>query len=130
MVYYGTEQYFGGKQDPYNREPIWKNMNRESRLYKMLAAMNGLRKSHEIWNKPQIERYLDNEIFVFSRGFVTVAVTNRDTTQTRQVTFHPYSEGTQLCNIFYASDCVKVEGGKFQVTLVGGEPKVYEPRHA
>jgi alpha-amylase len=128
MVYYGSEQYYGGGDDPFNREPLWTNMDREKRLYKMLATMNAVRKEMRIWSEPQVERYLDDDIFVFSRGKLTVAVTNRDSTQKRTVNFHPYADGTVLCNIFWATDCVTVTNGGFDVVLVGGEPKVFRPQ--
>lgn len=33
FVYYGTEQYFGGGNDPANRESLWANMNTQMDFY-------------------------------------------------------------------------------------------------
>lgn len=33
IIYYGSEQYFNGGQDPYDREPMWNSFNRNSDLY-------------------------------------------------------------------------------------------------
>lgn len=48
-------------------------------------------------------------------------------TQTRSITYHPYTDGTTLCNAFDCGDCVTVANGAFTVSLVSGEPKVYDP---
>lgn len=45
FVYYGTEQYYGGGNDPKNRESLWQDMNTNSELYKTIATVNAARKS-------------------------------------------------------------------------------------
>jgi len=40
FVYYGSEQYFGGGNDPKNREPLWGNFNTQSALYQQIAKVN------------------------------------------------------------------------------------------
>jgi len=50
FVYYGTEQYYSGGNDPANRESLWQAMNTNSDLYKIISKVNGQRKKSQIWN--------------------------------------------------------------------------------
>jgi len=44
------------------------------------------------------------------------------------VTYHPFSEGEEVCNIFYpTSDCQTVSGG-VDIYLGNGESKIYVPK--
>jgi hypothetical protein len=41
----------------------------------------------------------------------------------------PWSDGTQVCNIFYPdSDCQTVQGGKFNLNMKNGEVKMFLPK--
>ena len=60
MVYYGAEQYFAGGNDPKNREILWRNLDKNSDMYIYIAQINAARKKFQIWNQPQVERYVDN----------------------------------------------------------------------
>ena len=40
FVYYGTEQYYGGGNDPANRESLWNAMNTSSDFYQIIAKVN------------------------------------------------------------------------------------------
>lgn len=60
IIYYGTEQYFGGGNDPHNREILWRNMDKNSEMYKYLATVIAARKKYQIWTQTQVERYADN----------------------------------------------------------------------
>lgn len=50
FVYYGSEQYYAGGNDPNNRESLWQDMNTSSDLYKIIAKVNAQRKKSAIWN--------------------------------------------------------------------------------
>ena len=96
----------------------------------MIATINAQRKASEIWNHEQVERYVDDSFFAFSRGKFLVALTNNGGTQERLVTYHPFDEGETVCNIFYpTTDCQKVNGG-VDVYLLNGESKIYVPQSA
>ena len=57
-----------------------------------------------------------------------VALTNSGSTQQRKVTYHPFTEGETVCNIFYpTTDCQQVSGG-VDVYLLNGESKIYVPQ--
>ena len=124
MVYYGTEQYYGGGDDPANREPLWTNFDTSSGLYQMLKAAIQTRKDHSTWNGDYVERYRDNNFLAFSRNDVLVAVTNTGNCGSRQVTYLPFNDGDVVCNIFDGSDCQTVQGG-INVDLSGYLTKVY-----
>lgn len=76
-----------------------------------------------------MERYADNEMFAFSRGKFLVVTTNRIySTVTRNISYHPFSNGEVICNVFFpTSDCITVNG-QFQVWLLNGEAKIYVPK--
>lgn len=103
-------------------------MNTNSDFYKLIATVNAQRKASAIWNSGMVERYVDDSFYAFSRGEFLVALTNNGGTQERKVTYHPFSEGETVCNIFYpTTDCQKVSGG-VDVYLLNGESKIYVPQ--
>ena len=128
FTYYGTEQYYGGCNDPGNRESLWNDMNTSTDFYQIIAKINAQRKASEIWNYEQVRRYVDQSFYAYSRGEFLVALTNSGNTQERKVTYHPFSEGETVCNIFYpTTDCQQVDGG-VDVYLLNGESKIYVPQ--
>jgi len=128
FYYYGSEQAYGGCNDPGNRESLWNDMNTGSDIYKMTAAINKARKAHEVWNHPLEEKYVLDNVYAFNRGDMLVALTNHND-QAQFSPEAPWSEGTQVCNIFYPdSDCQSVQGGKINITLMNGESKIYVPK--
>lgn len=126
-VYYGDEQGFGGGSDPENREALWIKMDRENEFFKFIKTLNNFRKETEFYKYDQIQRYSDDTFYAFSRGEHFFAFTNNHDYQVRTISYHPYSEGTKLCNVFHPKDCVEVINGEFQVVLIGGEAKILSP---
>ena len=64
----------------------------------------------------------------FTRGRTFVALTNVGTkgeTVRRTITYHPYSDGTVLCNVLFPGDCVTVINKAFEVVLLHGESKIF-----
>lgn len=98
-------------------------------MYQFIAKINSARKRFQIWNSPQVERYVDNQFFAYSRGKLFVALTNQvGGTVQRFISYHPFSNGEVICNIFYPdTDCITVSGG-FNIYLVNGEVKIYVPK--
>jgi alpha-amylase len=128
FVYYGTEQYYSGGNDPANRESLWQDMNTQSDLYQIIAKVNAQRKQSQIWNEEWVQRYAQSNFYAFSRGKFLVALTNSNNQQHYKVTYHPFSEGETVCNIFYpTTDCQQVSGG-VDVYLLNGESKIYVPQ--
>lgn len=131
MTYYGSEQFFNGGGDPYNREPLWTTGFGKTELVDFLKVINEARKSSKWYSQSQIERYVDDSFYAFSRGTTFFAFTNQpDQQQTRTITYHPYSEGQMICNIFNPTqDCVRIQNKQFTVTLKNGEVKIYLPQN-
>lgn len=51
---------------------------------------------------PQVQRYSDDTFYAFTRGTTFVALTNAGSnsgTLMRTITYHPYKEGTKLCEM-------------------------------
>jgi hypothetical protein len=60
------------------------------------------RKAGALWAQPQVQRYADDTFYAFTRGTTFVATTNvgsNGPTVTRTITYHPYADGTKLCNL-------------------------------
>lgn len=126
-VYYGDEQGFGGGADPDNREPLWTNMNRDNEFYQLIKTVNKFRKETEFYKHEQIQRYADDAFYAFTRGEHLFAFTTSHEYQSRTITYHPYSEGTKLCNVLHPKDCVEVTNGEIPVVLINGEFKIFSP---
>jgi len=131
IIYYGTEQGFSGGSDPNNREPLWRTgFSTTNPLYGFISKLVGYRKQAQLWSYPQVQRYADDTFYAFTRGTTFVALTNGGSNQAqlvRNITYHPYSNGQKLCNLFYPSDCIQVNHGSFSVYLDQGESKVFYP---
>jgi len=105
-------------------------MKTDTDFYQQIATVNAQRKASAIWDHEQVERYVDDNFFAFSRGEFLVALTNSGSTQSRQVTYTPFAEGEMVCNIFYpTTDCQQVSNG-VNVYLNNGESKIYVPQSA
>jgi alpha-amylase len=102
IIYYGTEQAFHGANDPNDREILWNHFNpynileylRNHDLYKFIQTINQARKATNSASQPQIESYVDAEIFAFTRGQLFAAFTSKlDRIVHKVITYHPYTEG-------------------------------------
>jgi alpha-amylase len=132
FIYYGTEQGFSGGNDPANREPLWPSQYRNSsQIYAHIKLLVHWRKQVKIWEYSQIQRYADDNFYAFTRGPYFVALTNVGSNGPqiiRTITYHPYQDGTTLCNLFWPTDCIVVRNRRFQVYLNNGECKVFYPK--
>ena len=102
-------------------------MNTNSDIYQMTKKINAARKAHQIWSHPLEEKYVEDNVYAFNRGDFFIALTNSNN-QVQISPQSPWADGTKVCNIFYPdSDCQTIQGGKFNLTLMNGEVKVYVP---
>lgn len=101
-------------------------MDRNNEIYQLVKKINGLRSKVNIWNLPQVQRYADDVFYAFTRGNIFAAFTNVDYNFSRTITYHPYPNGTVLCNIFDNNDKAYVNNNQFDVSLGAGNFKVYE----
>lgn len=132
IVYYGTEQWLQGGDDPGNREAQWGvGYSNATDMYSHIKTVLSHRSHSESWKYDQIQRYADDQFYAFTRGDSLVCVTNMGTSQdvSRTITYHSYPKGTRICNIFYSddSDCIIVDES-FDIYLMSGESKVYTPK--
>jgi alpha-amylase len=129
FYYYGSEQAYGGGNDPQNRESLWQDMDTSSEIYQATAAVNQARKDAAIWEHPLKEQYVLDNFYAFSRGEFLVALTNGKDEVSVTVPQAPFADGTTVCNIFHPdTDCQTVNGGSVNVTLENGEAKIYVPQ--
>lgn len=129
FYYYGSEQAYAGGNDPQNRESLWQDMNTQSDIYKMTAAVNQARKNAKVWEHPQQEQYVMDNFYCFSRGEFLVALTNSHDQVQYTVPNTPFADGTEVCNIFYPdSDCQTVQNKSVNIALQNGESKIYVPK--
>jgi alpha-amylase len=128
ILYYGSEQGYSGGNDPGCREPLWTNMNKNHELYKFVQTLNRARAAHGAQSQPFEQKWVDDNLYAFTRGRFFVAVTNRVNMQVNvNVPNAGFSEGQNVCNIFNSGDCVRISGGKLPINLSNGEVKVYIP---
>jgi alpha-amylase len=104
-------------------------MNTNFDMYVKTAAINKARKAHAIWDHPLDEKYVTDNFYAFARGDFFVALTNTHNTQDIAVPNAPWSDGTEVCNIFYPDqDCQTIQGGTINVHLQDGESKIFIPK--
>ena len=74
-----------------------------------------------------MERYCDDSFYAFSRGDLFIATTNRYEDFSRDIRYHPYTEGTTICNIYDDSetDCLIVGSDGFKIEIGEALPKIY-----
>lgn len=72
IIYYGTEQGFNGYNDPHNRESLWPHYDTNSDLYKFISTLATYRQKlgSSVYQSQQVERYVDNQFFAFTRDKV------------------------------------------------------------
>lgn len=129
FFYYGSEQGFSGGNDPFNREVMWRSFNRGSDLFQFVATLNRARKAQNVVNQPFQEKWVDDQLYAYTRGSFLVALTNNVNQQVHvDIPNTGFNEGQQVCNIFYSGDCVKIANGKLPVYLLNGEVKVFVPK--
>jgi len=129
MVYYGTEQFYSGGEDPNNRESLWQSMYTDSDVYQFISKINFQRSKNEVWLPVNdfVERWVSDSLFIYSRGMFLVALTNTRSRQSHYLEYHPFQTGDVICNIFWPTDdCLTVnEDNEVLIWLNDGESKVF-----
>ena len=99
-------------------------MDRNSDMYRFISTLVNFRKNQNLWSKPEIQRYADDQFYAFTRDNMLALFTNTDNQIWRTISYENYNEGTKLCNIFNMNDCVFARNGKIDISLAG-DMKVY-----
>ncbi|GAQ80506.1 hypothetical protein KFL_000550355 [Klebsormidium nitens] len=116
-----------------NRKPLWWiGFDTSAPLYKFIAFVNKIRGTYRVWRYPQKEGWSGDDLYVFTRGPVLVALTNRraPNPQTLPGTSHNFRPGERVCNLFFPSaDCETVGAdGTLRIVLLNGEQKIFVPK--
>lgn len=108
IIYYGTAVAFNGGNDPDCREPLWSSPQAYQvqgvPLAELIQTLNRLA-SNLTSDVSQVQRYADDQFYAYTRGDTAaamfVALTNvgsAGSPVSRTITYHPYPDGTVLCN--------------------------------
>lgn len=81
-IYYGTEQYLTGNNDPENRKPM-PAFDTETTSYKVISSLAELRKSNlAVGYGDTTERWINSDVYIYERKFgdsVVVTAINKGT---------------------------------------------------
>ncbi|MDR2751826.1 MAG: IPT/TIG domain-containing protein [Clostridiales bacterium] len=87
-IYYGTEQYATGSEDPDNRSDM-PSFDTNSNAYKIISKLAPLRKSNAaLAYGTYLERWINDDVYVFERyfnGYTVLTAVNRNTSQGYQL---------------------------------------------
>lgn len=123
IIYYGTEQGFNGKNDPYNREPMWYSKFKKSGdLYTFIKKIVHFRKSQRGGHDIKILK-TSTDISIYMRGNDTIVVT---TNSYRNITVEIEilnTIGGIFCNLFEKKDCIN--SSKMIININFCRPKIY-----
>eukprot|EP00826_Nyctotherus_ovalis_P051508 TRINITY_DN6441_c0_g1_i3.p1 TRINITY_DN6441_c0_g1~~TRINITY_DN6441_c0_g1_i3.p1 ORF type:complete len:477 (-),score=102.90 TRINITY_DN6441_c0_g1_i3:199-1581(-) len=126
IIYYGSEQGFNGGDDPQNRESLWDRRNKSSEMYQFMTKVVSFRKKAKLWQYSFEWLSADEDVLVFSRGNVIVALTNNKGTISKQVTVPPFFNMQLMRNVFNKDDVIRPLYESVDIVLTGGDPKIYE----
>ena len=96
---------FNSGDDPHNRESLWPYFNQTHEMYVFIKQLLQIRKNlSKNWLKtPQIERYVNANVYSFSRGKILVVITTDPKTVASEIKAHPYDSGQVLKNLLDAT---------------------------
>ncbi|KYG29597.1 alpha-amylase family glycosyl hydrolase [Alkalihalobacillus trypoxylicola] len=85
-IYYGTEQYLTGGNDPENRKPM-SDFDRTTNSYQIISTLASLRQSNPALGYGNTsERWINSDVYIYERAFgdsvVLTAVNSGDTSYT------------------------------------------------
>ena len=97
-------------------------------MYVYIKTAIHARTTHRAYDFELVERYVNDNIYCFSRNDILIALSNTLDTVSYEVTNNPYTEGQTICNIFNPNDCVRVINKTVSFSLVEGESKIFLPK--
>ena len=98
-------------------------------MFKFTQTVNRARQSQGVVNNNFAEKWVDDQLYAFTRGKFFVAVTNQVYGQVHaDVPNTGFTEGQIVCNIFYPTDCPTIKNGVLGVYLNNGEVKIFIPK--
>lgn len=109
-IYYGTEQYLSGGNDPYNRA-MMPSFDTTTTAFKEISTLSNLRKNNAaIQYGTSAQRWINNDVYIFERKFfndVVLVAINRNTSSSYSIT----NLNTSLPNGAYSDYLAGLLGG-------------------
>lgn len=133
-IYYGSEQYATGDNDPYNRGDM-PGFSTTSTAYQVIAKLAALRKSNPAvaYGTTQ-ERWMNSDVLVYERTFgnsVVLVAVNRSSTQGYDIggAFTALPDGQHadvLCNLLGGGTLTVTDGAVGTYYLQAGQAAVWQ----
>ncbi|KAI0965401.1 glycoside hydrolase superfamily [Xylaria arbuscula] len=128
IVYYGTEQSYGGGADPANREDLWRSgFNTDSEMYQAISKLSGARKSAGgLAADDQTHLYVADTAYAWSRagGDLVVLTTNSGLGSSEQHCFNTQVPNGSWNDTFGTGSYTADDSGNVCITVNNGEPVV------
>jgi alpha-amylase len=130
ILYYGTEQAYGGGADPANREDLWRSgFNTNSDMYQAIKKLTAARKSAGgLAGNDHTHVYVSGNAYAWSRagGNLVVLTTNAGSGSNAQHCFNSQKANGRWTDVFSGSSTVITSDGNGQVcvTVRSGNPVV------
>ncbi|KAI1816976.1 glycoside hydrolase superfamily [Poronia punctata] len=128
IVYYGTEQGYGGGADPANREDLWRSgFDTSADLYQAISKLSAARKSAGgLAADDQVHLYVADTAYAWSRadGELVVLTTNSGSGFSGEHCFDTQVPNGSWNNTFSEGMYSADDSGKVCVTVENGEPVV------
>jgi len=129
IVYYGTEQGYGGGADPANREDLWRSsFNTNTNLYQAIKKLNAARKSSGgLAGNDHTHLYVADTAYAWSRagGNLVVLTTNGGGSYSKQHCFNTQKSNGRWTNVYGDGSTVTSDGsGNICLQVTNGEPIV------
>jgi len=130
ILYYGTEQAYGGGADPANREDLWRSsFNTNADMYKAIKKLTAARKSAGgLAGDDHTHVYISSNAYAWSRagGNLVVLTTNAGSGSNAQHCFNSQKTNGRWTDVFSGSSNVITSDGNGQVCVIvsNGNPIV------
>ncbi|KAI9163655.1 Alpha-amylase A type-1/2 [Paramyrothecium foliicola] len=132
IVYYGTEQGYGGGNDPANREDLWRSgFNTNSDLYRSISRLSAVRSgAGGLGGNDHAHLYIADNAYAFSRagGNIIVLITNHGSGFNGQQCFGAGVAKKTWENTFGTGAYDSDDSGNLCVQVTNGEPVVLVAR--
>lgn len=128
IVYYGSEQAYGGGADPANREDLWRSgFNTNSDMYKSISRLSAARKAAGgLAGNDHDHLYVAPTAYAWSRagGKLIVLTTNSGKGSSSEHCFNTKKPNSSWKNTFGSGTFSSDGSGRICVRVTNGEPVV------
>ncbi|KAK7432932.1 hypothetical protein QQZ08_000403 [Neonectria magnoliae] len=128
IVYYGTEQSYGGGTDPANREDLWRSgFNTNANVYQAISRLSEARSAAGgLGGNDHVHLYVADTAYAWSRagGDLIVLTTNSGSGSSRQYCFNTRRNNGSWENTFGGGSYSSDGSGNICVNVSNGEPVV------